>query len=128
MTTLLYYLPEDLKREVARKVTVDKMKKVLDELMQQTSWLCQEYDLVITSYSVGYFDNVERKIRPVYFKCFCREYISICHEDGKFGWALCYADGDLVENTFSIASRNHRIIKEHLLKNESSKNAIRIFK
>jgi hypothetical protein len=44
MTSLLNDLPEDLKREVARKVTVEKMNNVLEELKQETEYLKRSLD------------------------------------------------------------------------------------
>jgi hypothetical protein len=121
MTTLLSLLPQDLKIELERLNHKEKFKLVKQELKLVTRQLYRSYKyLYVSSYETSV-------IRPAYIKSFPENadlvyYKQVGLVSQSFIWGLCKdRTHDVIENTFSIAGKNHKAIKEYLNKNESSR-------
>jgi hypothetical protein len=122
---MLENIPLDLKIELGKLIHVEKFSCVKKELLDSTLYISGYIQLVECSY----FQRTRKSliIRPVYFKsstCQTTRYIlqrGLISQTGVFVWALCDQPGDVVDNDFSIAGKNHKTIKEYLLKNESCK-------
>jgi hypothetical protein len=73
MDTFLLQLPEDLKREVTRKVTAEKFKQVLQELELKVDFLKEYFD----SGYINAFPNTQVMIRPTLTICYYTEKQSV---------------------------------------------------
>jgi hypothetical protein len=117
-------MPLDLKIELGKLIHVEKFAQVKKELLASTVYL-HGHLLFVSSIHAGYFDNISLRLRPVYFKVNhvidWVGYPGFIPQYGSFGWAVCQTQNDIQENDFSIAGKTHKVIKEYLLKNESSK-------
>jgi hypothetical protein len=122
---MLENIPLDLKIELGKLIHMEKFTRVKKELLYSTDYIHGCLQRVDHDY---YNQRKHVTIRPTYFKLDecdvvdqLRESGIIIH-NGEFVWALCSGSGEkIIENEFSIAGRNHTVIKEYLLKNESSK-------
>jgi hypothetical protein len=121
MLTLLTLLPLDLKIELGKLLYDEKFKRVKEELVLVTRQLYRKYCYGNPS---NYVTSV---IRPVYVKAFPTfadptyyKRVELIAE--SFIWAICKdRSHNIIENDFSVAGSNFKVIKEYLNKNESSR-------